>query len=221
MSAKRGVPVWVWLLAAVPVAFIALGMVASLAIYGVRKYIADAKEAEALAAASAARSYPAASGLAELTGEVADLSSVMGRARKLANAWQAEASLLGVEATLRDRKIQTAEGAQARLTFGPSPFAASPTGGGMYVVVYDQSGLHGAPATGSPSKALPEPMCAPERVLARVTDLGEGPLVLRYGLDASQRPMWLVSPVASPERERLFDPQDCQLHGIVAGHSRH
>jgi hypothetical protein len=204
----------------VPVAFIALGMLASLAIYGVRKYIADAKEAEALAAASATRPS-AATGFADLTGEVADLSSVMGRARKLASAWQPEASLLGVEATLRDRKIQTSEGAQAKLTFGPSPFAASPTSGGMYVVVYDQSGLHGAPATGSPSKALPEPMCAPERVLARITDLGDGPLFLRYGLDASQRPMWLVSPVASPERERLFDPQDCQLHGIVAGHKQH
>ncbi|MES1187917.1 MAG: hypothetical protein ABUL60_29130 [Myxococcales bacterium] len=221
MSAKRGVPGWVWLLAAAPVAFIGLGMVVALVSYGVRRYIADAKQAEALAAASAAPRSASPSLHPDLTGEVADLSSVMGRARKLANGWQPEASLLGIEATLRDGKLRTSEGGRATLTFGPSPFAAAPTTGGLFVVVYDEGGLRGAPATGSPSKALPEPMCAPERVLSRITDLGDGPLLLRYALDASQRPMWLVSPTGAPERQRLFDPQDCQLHGIVAGRNQH
>jgi hypothetical protein len=221
VNAKRGVAGWVWLLAAVPVALIALGMLASLATYGVRKYIAEARQAEALAAASADRRYPGPLPNPNFTGTAIDLSSVMGRARKLANAWQPEAALLGIEATLRDGKIQTGEGAQAKLTFGPSPFEASPTRGGLFVVVYDQRGISGAPATGTPSKALPEPMCAPERVLSRLTDLGDGPLSLRYALDASLRPMWLVSPSGDPERQRLFDPQDCQKHGIVAGRKPH
>jgi hypothetical protein len=191
-------------------------MLASLAGYGVRKYMATAREAEALATASAARPYPGPGPTPDFAGGAVDLSSVMGRARKLANAWQAEAALLGIEATLHGGRIQTSEGASAKLIFGPSPFAAAPTRGGQFVVTYDEHGIIGAPASGSPSKPLPEPMCAPERVLSRLTDLGDGPLSLRYALDASQRPMWLVSPSGSPERLRMFDPQDCQLHGIVA-----
>jgi len=222
VSAKRGVPVWVWLLAGVPVALIALGMMVSLGAAGVSRYLAqraldDIVAADASAARNASLSAAAPAGV---TGEAVDLSTVMGRARKLANQWQPEAALLGIEATLRAGKVQTQEGAVARLTFGPSRFAASPSSGGLFVVVYDQNGLSGAPALGTPSKALPEPMCAPEHVLARLTELGEGPFSLRYALDASQRPMWLASPSAAPEQQRLLDPQDCQAHGLVVGRNK-
>jgi hypothetical protein len=212
----------VWLLAGVPVALIALGMAVSLVVAGVSRYQAQrVRDDIAAADASAARNASAsASAPTGLTGEAVDLSTVMGRARKLANEWQPEAALLGIEATLHHGKIQTQEGAAARLTFGPSPFAASPTKGGLFVVVYDRSGLSGAPAAGKSSKALPEPMCAPEHVLARLTELGEGPFSLRYALDASQRPMWLANPGASPEQQRLLDPQDCQPHGLVVGRNK-
>lgn len=206
-----------WLLAGVPVALIALGMIVSLVATGVSRYLAQ-RVLDDLAAldAGAPRSAVASAGApAELTGEAVDLSTVMGRARKLANQWQPEAALLGIEATLRAGKVQTQEGAVARLTFGPSRFAASPTRSGSFVVLYDRSGLRGAPAAGIPGMALPEPMCAPEHVLAHLTQLGEGPFSLRYALDASQRPMWLASPSAAPEQQRLLDPQDCQPHGVV------
>lgn len=217
MSVKRGVPVWVWLLAGVPLAVIALGMAVSLGVAGVGRYLGprvlDDREAQASAAPNVA--VPS-----NFTGEALDLSTVMGRARKLADHWQPEAALLGIEATLHHGKLQTQEGAQAKLTFGPSRFAPSPTAKGLFVVVYDQSGLRGAPAAGSPSRALPEPMCAPEHALAQVRALGEGPFSLRYALDASQRPMWLVSSSASPEQQRLLDPQDCQPHGLVVGRGK-
>jgi hypothetical protein len=53
-------------------------------------------------------------------------------------------------------------------------------------------------------------------VLARLTDLGEGPMTLRYAEDASDRPMWLINPQAEPKQLRLFDPQNCQLRGLLA-----
>lgn len=220
MSSNKGLPGWVWLLAVVPVAVIAVGMAATLAIYGVRRYIADARQAEAAAAASVG----APSSVAEpvgvspyaLDGTAVDLSTVMGRARKLADAWQREAALLGIEATLSSGKIQTGAGGTAKLTFGPSPFAAPPSRSGLFVVIYDKSGISGAPTSGSPGKALPEPMCAPEHVLPLLRELGDGPFSLRYAFDASQRPMWLASPTASPEQVRLVDPQDCRVRGLVA-----
>lgn len=150
-----------------------------------------------------------------LTGDAVDLSTVMGRARKLANAWQPEATLLGVEATLVDGKIQAQDGASAKLTFGPSPFDSMKARSGLFVVVYDKTGINGTPAAGTPGKALPEPMCAPERVLARLSNGAEGPTTLRYGLDSAQRPMWMANSQAHPKDVSLFDPQDCSVRGLV------
>ena len=150
-----------------------------------------------------------------LTGDAVDLSSVMGRARKLADAWQPEASLLGVEATLLDGKIQAQDGASAKITFGPSAFDTTKARSGLFVVVYDKTGINGAPAAGTAGKVLPEPMCAPERVLARLTTGGEGPTTLRYGLDSAHRPMWMANSQAHPKDVSLFDPQDCSVRGLV------
>jgi hypothetical protein len=155
-----------------------------------------------------------------LTGDAVDLSTVMGRARKLANAWQPEASLLGVEATLVDGKIQAQDGASAKVTFGPSAFDTTRTRSGLFVVVYDRTGINGAPAAGAPGTVLPEPMCAPERVLSRLTTGGEGPTTLRYGLDSAQRPMWMANSQAHPKDLSLFDPQDCSVRGLVGPRKR-
>ncbi len=150
-----------------------------------------------------------------LIGGPVDLSSVMGRARKLANAWQSEAALLGVEATLVDGMIQTQDGASAKVTFGPSAFDTVKERSGLFVVVYDKTGISGGPAAGKPGKPLPEPMCAPERVLTRLTFGAEGPTTLRYALDSAQRPMWIASSQAHPKIFSLFDPQDCSVAGEV------
>ena len=137
----------------------------------------------------------------------------MGRARKLADAWQREATLLGIEATLRDGRIETADGAKAQLTFGPPSF-----GGvkhlGWFAVTYDQSGLHTAslPA-GSPRKTLPEPMCAPEHVVSQI--VGNDAIFLRYAFDEDERPLWLVGPPTEPAKVRAFDAHDCRVRGIV------
>lgn len=155
-----------------------------------------------------------------LTGDAVDLSTVMGRARKLANAWQPEAALLGVEATLVDGKIQAQDGASAKVTFGPSAFDTAKPRSGLFVVIYDKTGIQGAPAPGRPGTVLPEPMCAPERVLSRLTVGGEGPTTLRYGLDSAQRPMWMANSQAHPKDVSLFDPQDCSVHGLVGPRKR-
>jgi hypothetical protein len=199
---------------------------AALLIYGVQKYVAKvngepsvvaAPVAPAVAPTLLAAPAPSTAVAAALTGAAVDLSTVMGRARKLANAWQADAALVGIEATLADGKIQTQDGATAKLTFGPSPFDAVQEHSGLFVVVYDKSGINGAPAPGKAGKALPEPMCAPEGVLTRSTDLGAAKIVLRYALDADQRPMWLATDAAQPSAPaRLFDPQDCHLRGVPA-----
>ena len=200
---------------------------AALLIYGVQKYVAKVNGEPSVAVVPAAPPTLSAPPVAAptsptfvapaLTGAAADLSSVMGRARKLANAWQADATLLGIEATLADGKIQTQDGATAKLTFGPSPFAAVQERSGLFVVVYAKSGISGAPAAGKAGKSLPEPMCAPEGVLTRLADLGAGKVSLRYALDADQRPMWLASSDTQPsEPPRLFDPQDCHLRGVPA-----
>jgi hypothetical protein len=151
-----------------------------------------------------------------LDGRPVDLSSVMGRARKLADAWQPEAALLGIEATLLGGVVDPSTDAVAKVTFGPSPFGQPGTRAGLFVVVYDKTGIHGAPAPGAAAKLLPEPMCAPEAVLARAADLGKGPIILRYALDPSQRPLWQANPLESPKQLRLFDPQDCSVRGLVA-----
>ena len=81
-----------WLLAGVPVALTALGMAVSLVAGGVSRYLGQralddiaATDASAAREANASASVPAG-----LTGEAVDLSTVMGRARKLANQWQPE-----------------------------------------------------------------------------------------------------------------------------------
>lgn len=223
MSTKRGVPVWVWLLVGLPAALIAFGMVVSLAVGAVGRYLAQRVLDDIAAgprAGSPTTALPTTALPGQLRGEAVDLSTVMGRARKLADQWQREATLLGIEATVHRGKIQTQDGARARLVFGPSRFAVAPTKVGVFVVAYDQTGLSGAPAAGPLGKPLPEPMCAPEHALAQLKQLGEGPFSLRYALDASQRPMWLVNPSAAPEQQRLLDPQDCQPHGLVVAPRR-
>jgi hypothetical protein len=146
----------------------------------------------------------------ELKGAPVDLSSVMGRARKLANAWQPDAALLAVEATLSHGLIHTEAGASAKITFGPSPFAAVQTRTGLFVVIYDQSGMTGAPTPGKAGPTLIEPMCAPEGVVGRVTDLGDAPFSLSYGLDPRGQAAWMVSTPSQPKLVRYFSPQDCQ-----------
>jgi hypothetical protein len=333
---KKGVPIWIWIVAAVPVLVAALGVVSALAVYGVRKYVMNAKQAEARTAlvswanglascgqrdghlpptstpvpatlsdvgatkwqstpaewsapayscagfslsepqyfqyqweqrspnegtaravgdlngdgimdavfsvgvtcsggacragsvragddaAGSAVHVPAAQTLPPspvvvppLNGDAIDLSTVMGRARKLADAWQREAALLGVEATLVDGKIQTQDGASAKVTFGPSAFDTTKARSGLFVVIYDRTGINGAPSAAKATPSLPEPMCAPERVLARLTTGGEGPTTLRYELDSAQRPMWIAHSQAHPNDLKLFDPQDCSVRGFV------
>jgi hypothetical protein len=175
---------------------------------------------EASGSSTGASAAPSAVAAPTLSGAAVDLSTVMGRARKLANAWQPEAALLGIEATLVDGKIQAQDGASAKLTFGPSVFDTKPARSGLFVVVYDQSGIKGAPAAGAAGKPLPEPMCAPERVLSRLANSAEGPTTLRYGLDTAERPMWMANSQAHPREVSLFDPQDCQVRGLVAPHYR-
>ena len=89
-----------------------------------------------------------------LDGAAVDLSTVMGRARKLADQWQRDAALLGIEATLAQGKIQTQDGASATLTFGPSPFEAPPLHPILFVVTYDNTGIHGAARTGQGRSTL-------------------------------------------------------------------
>ena len=219
---KKGTPIWVWIVVLAPVALVGLGVLSALAIYGVRKYIQSAKaSASAMAAAPPVvrgddvPPLPSAGPLPDFDGSSIDLSSVMGRGRKLANQWEPDAALLGVEAIVLNGRIQPREGGSAKLTFGPSRFVAAPNRSGLFVVIYDKDGIHGAPAAGKPSAELPEPMCAPEAVLLRVSELGMQPLSLRYGLDSVQRPSWLVSPVSDPKQLRIFEPQACAPRGTI------
>jgi hypothetical protein len=55
-------------------------------------------------------------------------------------------------------KIQTQDGASAKVTFGPSPFDSTHPRSGLFVVTYDKSGISGVPAKGLAGKTLPEPM---------------------------------------------------------------
>lgn len=146
----------------------------------------------------------------EMTGKPVDLSSVMGRAQKLANSWRAEAALVSIEATMLSQGvIRTESGGTAKLIFGPGPFGAPMAKPTSFVVIYDQAGLHGAPDAARPGKSLPEPMCAPETALARAAP-STTRLALRYARDASDRPAWLVSDPAAPSaKPRGFDAQSC------------
>lgn len=170
-------------------------------------------------APSAPPPVPSAAPLPPLDGAPVDLSTLMGRARKLANAWQPEAALLGIEATLVDGKVQPQAGGTATLTFGPSPFAQAP-GSGLFAVSYDKLGITSGPAKGLAGKALAEPMCAPEGLLPRLTDPAGTAYGFRYALAPDQRPAWLVSSPAQPKLVRVFDPQTCGERGSILPRSK-
>jgi len=206
---KRGQPTWFWVALSAPLVLFASSM-----LYGIGK-TQWLRYQERLRASAAAPSAPSAVGGLVFDGSLIDLSSVMGRARRLANEWDPEAALLDIEATLQGGKIQPQLGGTAKLTFGPSPFAPQARRTGLFVVSYDQGGLHAAPEPGNAGVTLPEPMCAPETVLQRVAELGVRPLVLRYGLDSVKRPSWLVHPVGEPEQLRIFEPQACGPRGTI------
>lgn len=148
-----------------------------------------------------------------LDGRAVDLSTVMGKARRLANAWQPDAALLGIRATLFGGRIQTQDGATAEIRFGPAPFGSAPASGPLFIVTYDKSGLRGAASNQAPSKALPEPMCAPEAVLPRLAEFTREPITLSYGFDGSDRPAWLMSLPSDPKPIRAFAPENCETRG--------
>jgi type IV pilus assembly protein PilA len=157
----------------------------------------------------------------ELTGAPVDLSTVMGKARKLANQWDQDAALVGIETTLVAGVIPTQDGASARLTFGPSIFKSVQAKTGLFVVTYDKSGISGAAAKGPPAKAVPEPMCAPERVYARLAESEQSSVWLRYGFDSSERVAWMGLVSGQPVAQtRFFDPQSCEPIGLVVGPRR-
>ena len=161
---------------------------------------------------------PAHTAVPELTGAAVDLSTVMGKARKLANHWDQDAALVGIEATLIGGVIPTQDDAVAKLTFGPSIFASARPKTGLFVVTYDKTGLTGVPVKGPPTKALPEPMCAPEIVYARIAGGAVPSLSLRYAFDGSERPAWIGLVAGQPAAQaRLFDPARCDPMGIVVG----
>lgn len=157
----------------------------------------------------------------ELTGASVDLSTVMGKARKLANQWDQDAALVGIDTTLVAGVIPTQDGGSAKLTFGPSIFKSAQAKTGLFVVTYDKSGMIGAAAKGAPAKALPEPMCAPERVYARLAESGQPSVSLRYGFDSSERVAWMGLVSGQPVAQtRFFDPQSCEPMGLVVGPRR-
>lgn len=220
---KKGLPVWVWIAIAVPAATFLLGLLSALGMYWVRKHNPKAETVEVggpvVPSPTAIPSegfllpaLPPTGPLAPLQGEPADLSSVMGRARKLANQWQSDAALLGIEATsIVSGQIQTRDSGAATLTFGPSSFNVSQPRSGVFVVTYDKAGIRGAPAKGAPAPALPEPMCAPEFIYRRVAGEGSPSVTLRYAFDQNQRPVWLAKLDHAPKAKELpFDAQNCQ-----------
>lgn len=157
----------------------------------------------------------------ELTGAAVDLSTVMGKARKLANQWDQDAALVGIETTLVAGVIPTQDGASAKLTFGPSIFKSAQAKTGLFVVTYDKSGMSAAAAKGAPAKVLPEPMCAPERVYARLAESGKPSVSLRYGFDASERAVWMGLVSGQPVAQtRFVDPHSCEPMALVVGPRR-
>ena len=154
----------------------------------------------------------------ELRGAPVDLSTVMGKARKLANQWDPDAALVGIETTLVGGVIPTGDDALAKLTFGPSIFESARPKTGLFVVTYDTTGLTGVPVKGPPSKALPEPMCAPEVVYARIAEGAAPSLALRYAFDANDRPAWIGLVAGQPAAQaRLFEPARCDPMATVVG----
>jgi hypothetical protein len=205
----RGAGSKLWWMALAPLAIVAPFMLPAFVRYGAARWEAYTRPPQAPSTV-----VPVAQG-PKLDGSPVDLSTVMGRARKLADAWHREATLLGIEATLRDGKIETGEGATAQLVFGPSSFGGDAEHRGWFVVTYDKSGLSTAEAAaGSPRKALPEPMCAPEHVVSQLAR-GNAAVFLRYTFDEDERPLWLVGPPTEPARVRAFDAHDCRVRGIV------
>jgi hypothetical protein len=144
-----------------------------------------------------------------MNGKPVDLSSIMGRARALAEKWQPEATLAGVEATqVSASVVHTDTGGKATLTFGPSPFAPPRPDSSSFVVTYDQQGLRGVPAKARAGKPLTEPMCAPERLPALT---GGASASVRYSLGPDGEPAWFVSDPANPRaKPRMFQANSCQ-----------
>jgi hypothetical protein len=201
----------VWIVALVPLSIFALGVGAEVGTDSLRRYVGGPPAAEARPRPSGGSESSAA----PLAGEAADLSSVMGRARQLADHWQREPALLGIEAVLHHGRIQTQAGASAKLTFGPSRFAVPRPQSELFVVTYDKTGINGVAAAGQAGKALPEPMCAPEHVLPAAAELGKGPLRLRYAFDDDERALWFATPQDDPGQLRVFDAGDCRRRGTV------
>jgi type IV pilus assembly protein PilA len=163
--------------------------------------------------ASAPPPPPTAAPLPPLNGVPVDLSTVMGRARKLANGWQLEAALLGVDASnVVGGKIQTQAGGVAKVTFGPSSFNVSQPRSGGLVVTYDEHGLSSASVKAVTGNELPEPMCGPELVYRRAAGAGQPSLALRYAFDSNRRPVWLaLLQGQAAAQAQAFDAQHCEL----------
>ena len=171
---------------------------------------ASAKPAAPIAAAvvSADAATPAPSAPPKVTGSAVDLSTVMGRARALADAWQSEAALCSVEAKVSHGLIQTDEGATATLVFGPSPFGHAGARTGRFTVSYDASGMHSSTSAEPAGKALTEPMCAPETAYQHATGTSGASVTIRYALDSrSKNPVWLIDNGA--QKAAAFDSQRC------------
>lgn len=147
----------------------------------------------------------------EMGGKSVDLSSIMGRARALANGWQPEAALLGIEANgLTRGLLQTDAGGSATLIFGPPPFGDPGAKTGTFVVTYDKTGLAGAASTVPGGKPLVEPMCAPERVYDLAAGNTGASITLRYARDAQGTVAWLASDPQEPKQKpKAFDAQTC------------
>jgi hypothetical protein len=160
--------------------------------------------------ASAEETFPVRPAPPKVSGDAVDLSTVMGRARALADAWQREAALCSIDATISRGLIQTGEGATATLVFGPSPFGAAGARAGSFIVTYDSTGMHGAASKQSASKRLIEPMCAPETAYQRATGSSGARVTLRYGLDSrGKNAVWLIGDSATQRAQAAFDNQSC------------
>ena len=166
-----------------------------------------------LAASSLPSPPPAATPvhLPPMGGVPVDLSTIMGRARALADGWQREATLCSIDAALSGGLIATQDGGKATLVFGPSPFAATAQKAGRFVVIYDSTGLHGEASSEAPGKALVEPMCSPEEALRRAS-ASTGPVTLRYALDSKgKQAVWLATVAGTT---KAFDNRSCSAAAL-------
>lgn len=195
--------------------------VVMLAIFGIaaRKYQQHAAAHEASREVAAPVELPSSTEpvnvpvqLPPMGGVPVDLSTIMGRARALADAWQREAALCSIEASLSNGLIATQDGGKATLVFGPSPFAAAGPKPGRFVVTYDAAGLHSESSSEAPGKALVEPMCSPEEAVRRASAGSAAPLTLRYALDSKGRQAVWVATVSGISK--AFDNRSCSAAAL-------